>query len=123
MTDHYGRLTLFCRNHAGESLRGVFRYTADRCAVEFVRPDLEATYDEQTRERLAAIAWDFHEGVLREGRDAGSFGECRSVVYAFEDAFVLQVSGGSAEGALVAFDRQTGDSLLRILRECETFFA
>ena len=112
------RLTAYCRNRAGQDLRSVVRYNADRYELVYLRDDLQAQYSSGQFEDLVEEARGVHNRVWAVGTQDGPLGSAQATVHYFNNAFVLQLVPEEEQGFFMTFNSSVGQSLGSFIHDC-----
>lgn len=116
------RLAKYCRGRAGDKLRSVTTYRSDSTTQVYRREGLREQYSEDQVTELVRSARDLNATLHRTDIDDAPLGTPVAGVYAFEDAFVIQLPADETSGVVATFDADVGSDLATFIGECRRAF-
>jgi hypothetical protein len=112
------RLTAYCRDRVGDSLRSVVEYGETEYELVYLRDDLQSQYSDDQFDDLVGEARAVHNRVWAVGTQAGPLGAARATVHYFENAFVIQLVPERRHGYFATFNSNVGQTLGSFIHDC-----
>ena len=116
------RLAKYCRTRAGEKLRSVTVYRSDSTTQVYRREGLQAEYKDEQVAALVRSARDLNTTLHETDIEEAPLGPPVAGVYAFEDAFVIQLPADESSGVVATFDADVGADLATFIDDCQRAF-
>jgi len=114
------RVARYCAETVGEKLRSVSEYDETGVTTVYSRPGLREDYTDEQAAALLETAMEQNQRLHRSNIERAPLGEPRAGIYAFEEAFVVQLPVSETEGIVVTMDADVGTQLggfVQALRE------
>jgi hypothetical protein len=105
------RVARYCTETVGEKLRSVSEYDETGVTTVYSRPGLREDYTDEQAAALLETAMEQNQRLHRSNIEGAPLGEPRAAVYAFEEAFVVQLPVSETEGIVVTMDADVGTQL------------
>lgn len=107
----------FCRNKAGESLRGVYHYSDGEYEALYLRDDIAEQYtDEGLTDFFELVAES--EDTDTQQEEALHVGTHHATLRLYDDALLLQFPQGEDIGTLIALDPTAGRDISAFVVQC-----
>jgi hypothetical protein len=110
----------YALDQVGEALRTVTVLYEDDCSIVFLRDDLEASYDLEQYERVAA-SFRTDLGVEEHLSGESPVGRKRALVHYHDRAYVFQFPHEDCHSILLSVDPTVGTQLSSFITECRQF--
>jgi hypothetical protein len=107
-----------CHDQVGDKLRSVTMYDETGLESVFQRSGLREEYTDAQVTALVETARVQNEILHETGVEAAPLGKPFAGVYAFEEAFVLQLPVAPSRGLVVTMDADVGTSLRGFITAC-----
>ena len=111
MRDVAQRVAAYCTTRVGEKLRSVSFYDESGVESVFRRPGLREEYTDGQAAHLVETARAQNEVLHGSDIEEAPLGAPRAGVYAFENAFVIQLPVTPSRGVVVTMDADVGTEL------------
>jgi len=102
------RLTKFCREEAGDTLRAVFTYRRDGGRLLYARDDVRSSLTPEAIEQYQEAAWEVHGVMIDQIGRVEGMGPHRVSVHTFDFGFAFQFVHSDDRGVLATFDGEIG---------------